>query len=110
MFTVVMVPHKRAFVTLGHNSLPSACSDVGHKGIAQSAPGGGRAMPGTYGYVRTSRPGSPSCRAATRKHNASSCWLPAWRFLTSIRTPASPGFRYQQPAGLAFSGLPAGPG
>ena len=33
--------------------------------------------------------GSPSCRAATRKPNASSCWLPAWRFLTSIRTSAS---------------------
>ena len=29
------VVHKRAFVTLGHNSLPSACSSVGHKGIAQ---------------------------------------------------------------------------
>ena len=29
------VVHKRAFVTLGHNSLPSACSGVGHKGIVQ---------------------------------------------------------------------------
>ena len=27
--------HKRAFVTLGHNSLPSACPGVGHKGIVQ---------------------------------------------------------------------------
>ena len=50
------VVHKRAFVTLGHNSLPSACSGVGHKGIVQSEPVGGRAMPETYGYVRTSRP------------------------------------------------------
>ena len=48
-------------------------------------------MPGTYGYVRTSRPGSRSWRAATRKPNASSCWAPAWRFLTSITTSASPG-------------------
>ena len=38
MFTVVMVPHKRAFVTLGHKSLPPACSGVDHKGIVQSAP------------------------------------------------------------------------
>ena len=29
------VVHKRAFVTLGHNSLPSACSGMGHKGIVQ---------------------------------------------------------------------------
>ena len=50
------VVHKRAFVTLGHNSLFSACSGVGHKGIAQSAPVEGRAIPETYGYVRTSRP------------------------------------------------------
>ena len=50
------VVHQRAFVTLGHNSLPSACSGVCHKGIVQSAPAGGRAMPETYGYVRTSRP------------------------------------------------------
>ena len=50
------VVHKRAFVTLGHNSLPSACSGVGHKGIAQSAPVGRRALPETYGYVRTSNP------------------------------------------------------
>ena len=50
------VVHKRAFVTLGHKSLPSACSGVSHKGIVQSAPVGGRAMPETYGYVRTSRP------------------------------------------------------
>ena len=50
------VVHKRAFVTLGHKSLPSACSGVGHKGIVQYAPVGGRAMPETYGYVRTSRP------------------------------------------------------
>ena len=48
-------------------------------------------MPETYGYVRTSRPESRSRRAATRKANASSCWLPAWRFLTYIRTSASPG-------------------
>ena len=84
------VVHKRAFVTLGHNSLPSACSAVGHKGIVQSAPVGGRALPETYGYIRTSRPESPDCRAATRKPSASSCWPPAWRFLTSIRTSASP--------------------
>ena len=69
------VVHKRAFVTLGHNSLPSACSGVGHKGIVQSAP---------------AAPESPDCRAATRKPNASSCWPPAWRFLTSTRTSASP--------------------
>ena len=50
------VVHKRAFVTLGHNPLPSACSGVGHKGITQSAPTGEGAMPETYGYVRTSRP------------------------------------------------------
>ena len=50
------VVHKRAFVTLVHNSVPSACSGVGHKGIAQSAPLGRRALPDTYGYVRTSRP------------------------------------------------------
>ena len=50
------VVHKRAFVTLGHKSLPSACSGVGHKGIVQSSPVGGRALPETYGYVRTSRP------------------------------------------------------
>ena len=48
--------HKRAFVTLGHNSLSSACLGVGHKGIAQSAPVGRRALPDTYGYVRFSRP------------------------------------------------------
>ena len=84
------VVHKRAFVTLGHNSLLSACSGVGHKGIAQYAPVGGRTMPESYGYVRISRPESPSCRAATRKPNASSCWLPAWRFLTSIRMSAAP--------------------
>ena len=35
-------------------------------------------------------PESPSCRAATRKPNASSCWPPAWSFLTSIRTSVSP--------------------
>ena len=29
--------HKRAFVTLGHKSLPSACPEVGHKGIVQCA-------------------------------------------------------------------------
>ena len=50
------VVHKRAFVTLGHNSLSLACSGVGHKGIGQSEPVGGRAMPETYRYVRTSRP------------------------------------------------------
>ena len=50
------VVHKRAFVTLGHNSPPSDCSGVCHKGIVQSAPVGGRTMPETYGYVRTSRP------------------------------------------------------
>ena len=33
--------HKRAFVALDHNSLPSACSGVGHKGIAQYVPVGG---------------------------------------------------------------------
>ena len=27
--------YKRAFVTLGHKSLSSACSGVGHKGIVQ---------------------------------------------------------------------------
>ena len=31
------VVHKRAFVTLGHKSLPSACPEVGHKGIVQCA-------------------------------------------------------------------------
>ena len=36
------VVHKRAFVTLGHKSLPPACSGVGHKGIVQYAPIGGR--------------------------------------------------------------------
>ena len=82
--------HKRAFVTLGHNSLLSACPVVGHKGIAQYAPVGGRTMPESYGYVRISRPESRSCRAATRKPNASSCWLSAWRFLTSIRMSAAP--------------------
>ena len=50
------VIHKRAFVTLGHNRLPSACSGVGHKGIVQSAPVGGKGMTEIYGYVRTSRP------------------------------------------------------
>ena len=34
--------HKRALVTLGHNSLPSACLGVGHKGMVQSAPIRGR--------------------------------------------------------------------
>ena len=29
------VVHKRAFVTLGHKSLPSPCPVVGHKGIEQ---------------------------------------------------------------------------
>ena len=47
--------HKRAFVTLGHKSLTSACLGVGRKGIVQSAAVGGRAMPETYGYIRTSR-------------------------------------------------------
>ena len=69
------VVHKRAFVTLGHNSLPSACSGVGHKGIVQSAP---------------AAPESPDCRAATRRPNASSCWLPEWLFRAFIRTSASP--------------------
>ena len=32
------VVHKRAFVILGHNSLPSACLGVGHKGIVEYAP------------------------------------------------------------------------
>ena len=50
------VVHKPAFVTLGHNSLSSACSGVGHKGIAQCASVGGRTMPEIYGYVRTSHP------------------------------------------------------
>ena len=50
------VGQKRAFVALGHKSLRSACSDVGRKGIARSAPVGGRARLDTYGYVRTSRP------------------------------------------------------
>ena len=50
------VVHKRAFVTPGHNSLPSACSGLSHKGMVQSAPVGGTAMPETYGYVCTSRP------------------------------------------------------
>ena len=36
------VVHKRALVTLGHKSLPSACSGVGHKGIVQYAPVGGK--------------------------------------------------------------------
>ena len=49
------VVHKRAFVTLGHNLLPSACSSVGHKGIEEYELAGGRATPDTYGYVRTSR-------------------------------------------------------
>ena len=35
------VVHKRAFVTLGHKSLPSTCPGVGHKGIVRSAPVGG---------------------------------------------------------------------
>ena len=48
--------HKRAFVTLGHNSPPPACSGLGHKGITQSTPIGGRAIPEVYGYVRISRP------------------------------------------------------
>ena len=59
------VVYKCAFVTLGHNSLPSTCSDVGHKGIVQSVPVG---------------PASLSCLAAPRKPDASSCWLPACRF------------------------------
>ena len=42
-------------------------------------------MPETYGYVRTSPPESPSCLAATRKLNASSCGPPTWRFLTAIK-------------------------
>ena len=48
--------HKRALVTLGHNSLFSVCSVVGHKDIVPSAPVGGRAIPEAYGYVRASRP------------------------------------------------------
>ena len=81
------VVHKRAFVTLGHNSLPSACSGVGHKGIVRTSwKNDARA----YGYVRTSRPSLRAGGQATRKPNASSCWLPAWRFLTSIRMSASP--------------------
>ena len=35
-------------------------------------------------------PESPSCRAATRKPNDSSCWLPAWRCIASIRASVSP--------------------
>ena len=50
------VVHKRAFVTLGHNSLPSACPDVGHKGIGAIRAGGGSTTPEIYGYVRPSRP------------------------------------------------------
>ena len=42
-------------MTLGNNLLLSACSGVGHKGIEQYEPVGGRATPDTYGYVRTSR-------------------------------------------------------
>ena len=36
------VVHNRAFVTLGHKSLPSASSGVSFKGIVQFAPVGGR--------------------------------------------------------------------
>ena len=36
------VVHKRAFVALGHKPLPSACLGMGHKGIVQYAPVGGR--------------------------------------------------------------------
>ena len=64
------VVHKRAFVTLGHNSLPSACPEVGHKGVVQSAPVGGSAMPETYGYVCTSRPESPNCLSAPQLQEA----------------------------------------
>ena len=52
----------------------------------------GRAMPERPTATSApAAPESPSCRAVTRKPNASSCWPPAWRFLTSIRTSASPG-------------------
>ena len=88
------VVHKRAFVTLGHNSLPSACLGVGHKGIVQSAPVG---------------PASLSWLAATRKPNASSCWLPACRFLTSIGTPASPGPPVPTAGGLGILWTPSWP-
>ena len=51
------VVHKRAFVTLGHESLASACLGVGHKGMVQSSPFGGRGMHETYSYIRPRFPG-----------------------------------------------------
>ena len=58
MSRIGSVIQKRAFVTLGHSSLPSACLGVGHKGIVQYVSIGERvrAMPETYGYGRPSRP------------------------------------------------------
>ena len=46
-------------------------------------------------------PESPDCRAATRKPNDSSCWLPAWRFLSG----SDPETQRQQllAAGVALS-------
>ena len=46
-------------------------------------------MPRPAAMSAPAAPESPSCRAATRKPNASNCWPPAWGFLTSIRTSVS---------------------
>ena len=49
-------------------------------------------MPETYGYVpHHSRPRVSELAGSDTEPNASRCWPPAWRFLTSIRTSASPG-------------------
>ena len=98
--------HKRAFVTLGHNSLHSACLGVGHKGMVQySQLEGGlyprptaTSAPAAQG-LRTvgQRPGKPTPAVAGRRPAAFS-HISGRRRLWDLRN--------QQPAGLAFSGLP----
>ena len=94
------VVHKRAFVTLGHNSLSSACLGMSHKGIVQSAPIGGRGVPQSLRAVGQ-RPGNPTPAVAGRRRGVFS-HISRCRHLRDLWD--------QQPAGLALPGLPAGSG
>ena len=86
------VVHKRAFVTLGHNSLPSACSGDGSQ---------------RHSAIRTSRTRVSGLSGSdARKPNASSCW-PHRRGAFSASTRdirASPATtpETQQPAGAGI--------
>ena len=90
------VVHKRAFVTLGHKSLPSACSGVGHKGMVKSSPVGGEFWPIPTATPAPAATECPSCRAATRKPTptVAGCQCGAFSYLSGrrrLRNLASPG-------------------